>query len=864
MDPLLLVNQCYEALPSSKREKPWVETDHGRKVLCSEDELNAYVAAYGEMHVVKCRAAFQNFPFDDIRNHPFEIFDWGCGQGLGTLTFLHMLQERNMLGQVARIYLIEPSLHALNRACSWVQQYSGPGVEIVPINKYIPGDNSTPMPEVFGSTRTSINILSNILDIRELSLSWIANKTSSLADVNYMLCVGPKFVHSTNSRLDDFCGYFSPNAYFSRINTFPYSYTSKTHHAYGCETRCFVHERGNHVNYAYVESADAYSTPDPYDYAAEVLCGSVDKDIVDLYNNLRQNCEPRFSVFFRPAINSDTADFVLVSPNKGIVLLNVCEDISRLQEDIRRIEGIKENFFDMHLRTIKIDSIVHSSVYNSIKVALFFPNNSQNEIRQELDSLNTNINNKQRERSANHRAKDYFKYLYTFNKQSSLRDEFSRISSPAFKEEYYNELVDLIASKWHSYRDGNLNFRLSARQKDIVRHESKRLRVKGVAGCGKTQVVANRAVEQHIRTGEKVLIITFNISLIQYIKMRINQVPADFSPNMFEVINYHQFFKSKANLYSNNRVSIADYDNPHYFDEFRNLIKKYKSIIIDEVQDFKEAWLQSIIKNFLAEDGSVSLFGDGEQNIYDRELEAETKMPPIRNCGFSGRWNEMSERVSMRMLNTQVAALSSAFAQEFISADNAAVVAQGGFIFDEYYIKYWNKSEGVTADSIAKNIKWIIDRYQLASEDVAILGQSINLLRDVEAAYVSNTGQSTMINFETQAQYKTLCGHCSPSYVQKDLEKIRHAAKTHFTTSCSNVKLSTIHSFKGWESKSIILILQPNVTENNSFDSYRIHARENTPALIYTALTRAKCNLFIINLNNVRYHDFFNSKINTL
>ena len=30
-------------------------------------QLNAYTAAYGEMHQIKCRAAFQNFPFDQLQ-----------------------------------------------------------------------------------------------------------------------------------------------------------------------------------------------------------------------------------------------------------------------------------------------------------------------------------------------------------------------------------------------------------------------------------------------------------------------------------------------------------------------------------------------------------------------------------------------------------------------------------------------------------------------------------------------------------------------------------------------------------------------------------------------------------------------------
>lgn len=105
MDPLLIVEQCYNKLPMEMREKPWEVTEHGRKVLQTEDELNAYIAAYGEMHIIKCRAAMQNFPFDELELYPFEIFDWGCGQGLATLTLLDMLDERHMLSQLKKIYL---------------------------------------------------------------------------------------------------------------------------------------------------------------------------------------------------------------------------------------------------------------------------------------------------------------------------------------------------------------------------------------------------------------------------------------------------------------------------------------------------------------------------------------------------------------------------------------------------------------------------------------------------------------------------------------------------------------------------------------------------------------------------------------
>ena len=85
MEVYRIVEQCYNRLPNEWKSHPWDLTEHGRKVLQSEIELDGYLAAYGEMHIVKCRAALQNFPCrntdDEIRSHNFEVFDWGCGQG---------------------------------------------------------------------------------------------------------------------------------------------------------------------------------------------------------------------------------------------------------------------------------------------------------------------------------------------------------------------------------------------------------------------------------------------------------------------------------------------------------------------------------------------------------------------------------------------------------------------------------------------------------------------------------------------------------------------------------------------------------------------------------------------------------------
>jgi ATP-dependent exoDNAse (exonuclease V) alpha subunit len=65
------------------------------------------------------------------------------------------------------------------------------------------------------------------------------------------------------------------------------------------------------------------------------------------------------------------------------------------------------------------------------------------------------------------------------------------------------------------------------------------------------------------------------------------------------------------------------------------------------------------------------------------------------------------------------------------------------------------------------------------------------------------------------------------------------------------IKLSTIHSFKGWEINTLFLFIEPEKDE-----------KEFTNAeLVYTALTRAKRNLIVFNLGNKKYDEFFRAEI---
>ena len=82
------------------------------------------------------------------------------------------------------------------------------------------------------------------------------------------------------------------------------------------------------------------------------------------------------------------------------------------------------------------------------------------------------------------------------------------------------------------------------------------------------------------------------------------------------------------------------------------------------------------------------------------------------------------------------------------------------------------------------------------------------------------------------------------------------------------LKLSTIYSFKGWEADNIILFIQKPEPPNAKYDEKNLKPIEEAPEkalcpkVIYTALSRAKVNLFIINLGHAQYDQFFKKNIN--
>lgn len=197
---------------------PWCYTDgqgrelnHGTAVLETEEQCCAYMSAYGPMHRHKLmRALDENeFPYSDLTDG-VEIYDWGCGQGIGTMAVIEKLRQHNMLGKLRKVVLEEPSDVARDRAILHVTKaLEDYHADVVAVSKYLPsdyGDNSNSITTINVEQPIAIHIFSNILDIEAVSLKGVSKMITSSGKKHIVLCIGP--ANLNESRLFAFRNYF--------------------------------------------------------------------------------------------------------------------------------------------------------------------------------------------------------------------------------------------------------------------------------------------------------------------------------------------------------------------------------------------------------------------------------------------------------------------------------------------------------------------------------------------------------------------------------------------------------------------------------------------------------------------------------
>lgn len=607
----------------------------------------------------------------------------------------------------------------------------------------------------------------------------------------------------------------------------------------------------------------------------------------EFLNFLKAYPDKELEVFFQPNINGDNPDIVLMKKSHGVLIIevkdwnldnyyitppnntndnknsknlrnthwNLNSDLTPISSPFRQVENYKDTIFNMHIEGLAEEAIKNPKIYGVIKTAVFFSNENTRRIKEKFNKYITQQNGL---------IKSGYSYIIT---QDLLnRDYFSKVMKDSymdsevknkyFNDDLYGKFKRILYPFFHYMEDGKDETAFSDEQLPITASRPGAQKIRGVAGSGKTLIMAQRAINAYKRTKSPVLILTYNITLVNYIKEMLSNIPEKFKWNDFIITNYHEFLTSQLNNECFPIINKKIYKDVKFFEKNKNKFEKFQAIFIDEAQDFEYEWFKIIKNCFLAENGEYVVFADEKQNIYKRKMGQDKK--PETN--IPGSWKKLK---NTHRINNGFIQIINSFQKEFLS--KKYIYEQiGGYVdqqilFGSYYYNYYYLG-GVkqnVEDTIFKILLNELELSNVKSKNVGILSSKVWILRRLEKIYIEKEKSRTHTTFEDQETFEKIVKNLkkqlkdsSESYFKKrlkmELDKVRKSKKYNFNFKNNSIKLSTTHSFKGLELDTIFLIIDSKDSEE----------------VIYTGMTRALNNLVIIDLdreNKQIYKHFFES-----
>jgi hypothetical protein len=370
---------------------------------------------------------------------------------------------------------------------------------------------------------------------------------------------------------------------------------------------------------------------------------------------------------------------------------------------------------------------------------------------------------------------------------------------------------------------------LDRRQRELAetRTQTGYRRIRGAAGSGKSQVLGAKAANL-AKSGNRVLIITFNITLCNYLRDLVTRGGILYGdPRVVRevtILNFHAWCK---------RVCLATGNAGRYYaiwgegkdgdqplnDALANLVSNvleevgpgYDAVLVDEGQDFRLSWWEALRKACKPA-GEMLLVADRTQNLYGTASAWTDEA--MTGAGFRGGWSELT--TSYRMPPAYVPYIVD-FANRFIAESDRLLPKprQAEFPIDMHmrWIQTGGQTDDLCASEVAHAVAQLPDREGLPSlvfSDVVFMADTRRSGYDV-VRKIGSMGIKVAHTFDL------------------DDEVTERRRKMAFFIGSEKVKATTVHSFKGWESP--ILVLQIDGVQEIS---------ESKFAAVYAALTRLR------------------------
>ena len=345
-------------------------------------------------------------------------------------------------------------------------------------------------------------------------------------------------------------------------------------------------------------------------------------------------------------------------------------------------------------------------------------------------------------------------------------------------------------------------------------------RVKGSAGSGKSLGLTARAARLAAE-GKDVLVLTFNSTLPHYLHdlaaRRCRELDADIRQITFT--HFHELCRraiddSKLAGFVPMSKSlpgiVGDYEDrvDRAIDVYAHGHgQQFDAVLVDEGQDFSLKWWNFLRLSVCRPDGEMLLVADPTQDVYGKH--SWTDEAQMIGAGFSGPWTET--RGSYRMPPDLIPVVAD-FAAKHVHGMNVEPTVPSDHPqklgrYEPTVRKWVNAPTGEALGQRlgAEVVRLLNENPDLAPSDVVFLARShqdgIHAVKVIADA-----------GFEIQHLFALDEGD-------------KRRRKDRFLAVAPGVKGCTVHSFKGWESRAVVL------TVSRGDDSHR---------LAYVSMTRVK------------------------
>lgn len=561
-----------------------------------------------------------------------------------------------------------------------------------------------------------------------------------------------------------------------------------------------------------------------------------------VFDFFHKNLATEWEIYIQPHMNGLRPDFVLLNPDVGIAVFEVkdwnlramnYEVNSRLgkpplligYKDGRTFSLQKENpiekvyRYKKELFALYCPRLAQKAGFAAITAGVIFPLEDDARVQKLFaKSLEYRGMDKQ-----SHYNPVSGRNSLLAGDMSSVFPEGLRVRSQVMNSALANDLRYWLREPEFS-SDQRKPLTLDENQKALVTTRTKTgyRRIKGSAGSGKSLVLAARAAEL-VNQGKKVLVVTFNITLLHYlmdISVRWTNAYGNTRENI-TWMNFHAWCRricEEADMESEYRALWKGPDDAELVLSERlpalvasvidgnNDTECYDAVLIDEGQDFRLSWW-NVLRKVCKPDGEMLLVADATQDIYDT-ASAWTD-DAMNGAGFRGDWTNLP--ISYRMPKEALEQAKN-FALKFLPTEslNLPENNQSLLSLEPCQLRWVHTNES--------------NAVQVCEDEIFKLFQS-NVLQEFAISEVTFLCSHKAFGMEVVTALEAMGINTVNTY-EPDEQKSRRQ-KMAFYMGDARVKATTLHSFKGWESR-ILVIFVGNATSKKDL------------ALAYTGLTRLK------------------------